>query len=78
MKILGVSDANSRFLYVCTKFPAHVHDSRIFKKSLGKKFEDGFRPFDGAVLLADSAYAASDYVIKMVANQAGLLEKFYR
>lgn len=56
------------------RFPGSVHDSRTFKKTLGMKFADGFRPLPGGVLISDSAYAASDYLIrcKFVNIQIGI------
>lgn len=59
------------------RFPGRVHDSRVFKKTLGVRFEDGYRPFPGAVLLADSAYSCSDYVIRMISNPPEEQRLFY-
>lgn len=59
------------------RFPGSVHDSRTFKKTLGMKFADGFRPLPGGVLISDSAYAASDYLIRMKEKTDSPLEKLF-
>lgn len=59
-----MADADGKFLHVSTKGHGSMHDSRVLKKTLAYKFQN-WRPFEGAVLLADSAYAASDWVIPM-------------
>jgi hypothetical protein len=42
------------------------------------RFENNWRPFDGAVLLADSAYAGKDYLVPMRENQEGIRQQFYK
>lgn len=40
------------FYYVNSRWPGSVHDSRVLRTSaLNQRFEDGWRPFPGAVLL---------------------------
>lgn len=71
-------NANSKFLFVSSRFPGSVHDQRIFRKTIGLKFEQGFRSFPNSFILADSAFAAKDYVISMQSNQNGFfLSKVY-
>lgn len=41
------------------------HDSKVLNETLAPKFNGGYRPFDGAIVLADSAYGASDWLIPM-------------
>ena len=42
-----------------------MHDSRVFRSTIGGCFDAGFRPLKDAVLIADSAYSSSDYLIPM-------------
>ena len=46
--------------------PGGCHDSRVFQESqLYRKLEAGYRPFPGALLLADSAYKVSLIILML-------------
>ena len=52
-----VAGASYRIFYVDPTWPGTEHDSMVFKKSkLHELLESGYRPFEGALLAADSAY----------------------
>jgi hypothetical protein len=51
----------------------------VFRKTLGRRFESGFRPFQNCILLGDSAYKVEDYLIPMKEQQrGGIYDLFYR
>ena len=73
-----MADHRYKFLFLSAKFPGRVHDSRVLKKTLAPKFDRGFRPFKDSIILADSAYSGSDWLIKKVEKtQDEMLQKFY-
>jgi hypothetical protein len=76
--ILGICDHKKRFLFLTTRFAGRTHDARVFKKTIGMKFEQGYRPMPNGVILGDSAFPSSDYLIKMVSTPPENLKKFYR
>jgi len=80
LNVIAISDAAKKFVYFAAKYAGSTHDSRVFKETIGRRFENGFRPLEDGVLLADSAYAASDYLIPMRERQIfnEFDEKFYR
>lgn len=57
------------FYYVSARWPGCVHDARVLRNSaLNHRFDDGWRPFPNAVLLADSAYPLKDWLIPPISN----------
>jgi len=49
---------------VFANYPGSVHDARVFDNSpLRARLEAGYRPFPNSIMLGDSAYTASEYVI---------------
>lgn len=61
---LFVCGPKMRFYYVLTKWPGSVHDARVFRNStLKRRLDNGWRPLPMGVLLGDSAYPNSDYLI---------------
>jgi nuclease HARBI1 len=61
---LMVCGPDFKFYYVSAKWPGSVHDARVLRNStLFKKFDDGWRPFPRAIILADSGYSCTDWCI---------------
>ena len=61
---LFVCGADMSFYYCNAGWPGSVNDSRIFRNSsLQERLESSWRPFDGAVLLGDSGFTNSEYMI---------------
>jgi hypothetical protein len=75
---LGICDHKRRFLFLSSRLPGRTHDARVFNKTIGLKFDSGFRPFPNSVLLGDSAFPSTDYMVKMVSTPPENLTKFYR
>uniref|UniRef100_A0A1I8BD83 DDE Tnp4 domain-containing protein n=1 Tax=Meloidogyne hapla TaxID=6305 RepID=A0A1I8BD83_MELHA len=65
-----------KFLFVSSRFPGAVHDQRVLRKTLSNKFEN-WRPFAGAILIGDSAYANTDWLVSMKEGREGLEKLFY-
>ena len=65
LNVLGVAGPDHQFLYVNANFGGRSHDSRVLRSSsLWARFEDrGDLPFDGAVLLGDSAYPLRSWLM---------------
>lgn len=52
------------YYYCNASWPGSVNDARIMRTSnLWRSFEDGFRPFPGAVILGDSIFPCRDWLI---------------
>lgn len=59
-----VSTRRHYILYVSSRFPGSVNDSRVLRNSLlYEKFNSGWRPFPNAYLLADSGYPLLDWLL---------------
>lgn len=57
INILVACGPSLEFYYASARWPGSVHDSRVLRNSsLFEQWENGFRPFPGAVLLGDSGY----------------------
>jgi len=65
INMLAVADPDLRFYYINTNYGGRCHDSHVLRQSsLWDKFENqGSRPFPGAVLLGDSAYPLTDWLL---------------
>ena len=64
LNVLLCCGADHKFFYVSSRCPGSWHDSRVLKDgTLWSTFETGFRPFPGAVILGDSAYCVTDWLI---------------
>jgi len=64
INVLAVAGPSREFFYVNANYPGKCHDSHMLQESsLWRHFEAGWRPFDGAVLLADSAYPVKDWLL---------------
>lgn len=52
LNVMCVCGPDYKFYYVSSRFPGSCHNSRVFRASqLSEKFNTGWRPFPGAVLL---------------------------
>lgn len=61
---LFVCGPNREFYYANVNYPGSVGDSRILQMSnLANEWNAGWRPFPGACILADSAFARSNWII---------------
>ena len=73
------SHFRKRFFFLSAKWPGRVSDARVLRNSsMATRFEQGWRPFENAVLLCDSIYGASDWLIPMKPSTPNELETFYR
>uniref|UniRef100_A0A915LFI4 DDE Tnp4 domain-containing protein n=1 Tax=Meloidogyne javanica TaxID=6303 RepID=A0A915LFI4_MELJA len=70
LNVLGVTDGRNKFLFISARFPASVDDQRVLRKTLGVRFDGGYRPFKNCILLGDSAYKATDWLVPMKEIQA--------
>lgn len=53
-----------KFYAVNANWPGSVHDARVLRNSLvSHRFDDGWRPFPGAIILGDSAYGLKEWLI---------------
>lgn len=64
INVMLVCGANLQFFYVYADWPGSVSDARVLRNSgLHQRMQDGWRPFPGAVLLADSIYPLKNWLI---------------
>ncbi|CAG7826614.1 unnamed protein product, partial [Allacma fusca] len=57
------------FFCVNPNWPGATHDARVLRNtSLCQRFDDGWRPFPGAIILGDSGYGLSDWLIPPLFN----------
>ncbi|CAG7830466.1 unnamed protein product [Allacma fusca] len=53
-----------RFYCVNANWPGATHDARVLRNTfICQNFENGWRPFPNAVVLGDSGYGASNWLI---------------
>lgn len=65
--------------YVNCNWPGSVSDARVLRTStLARRFDQGWRPFEGAILLGDSIYPAKDWLIPMKVHPPENEQDFYR
>jgi hypothetical protein len=75
--ILGICGPDLKFLSISSKYPGSVSDARVWRNSaIFRKFENGYRPFPGCVLIGDAIYPQSDFLVPM-RNVVGEMEPFY-
>lgn len=61
---LFVCGPNREFYYVNVNYPGSVGDSRVLQLSnLANEWDGGWRPFPHAIILADSAFARTNWII---------------
>ncbi len=59
-----VCGPNLKFYYASVKWPGAVNDARVLRNSsLQRRFENGWRPFENAILLGDIAYPLRDWIV---------------
>lgn len=64
INVMAVAGPSREFFYVNANYPGKCHDSHVLQESsLWRHFEMGWRPFDEAVLLADSAYPLKNWLM---------------
>lgn len=64
LNAMVICGPNLKFYSVNANWPGSVHDARVFRNSLvSQRFEEGWRPFPGAVILGDSAYGLKEWLI---------------
>ena len=79
LNIMMVAGPNFEFYYASCKWPGSVNDARVLRcSSLYEKWNNGWRPFDNAILLGDSIYPLKSWLIPpMVFEQiTAATEKF--
>uniref|UniRef100_A0A915CXY7 DDE Tnp4 domain-containing protein n=1 Tax=Ditylenchus dipsaci TaxID=166011 RepID=A0A915CXY7_9BILA len=76
---MAVAGPDYRFHFLSAKWPGSVNDARVLRNSaMAARFEQGWRPFPNAVLLGDSIYGASDWLVPMRLHAAQEFERFYK
>uniref|UniRef100_A0A915CMQ2 Putative nuclease HARBI1 n=1 Tax=Ditylenchus dipsaci TaxID=166011 RepID=A0A915CMQ2_9BILA len=74
-----VAGPNYRFYFLSAKWPGSVSDARVLRNSsMAIRFNAGWRPFPGAVLLGDSIYGASDSLVPMRPHAPQQYDPFYK
>jgi len=62
LNVMVVCGPNYKFFYLKSNMPGSVNDARVlFKSTLYDDFQQGYRPFNRCVLLADSIYPSKDW-----------------
>jgi len=73
-----VAGPKLRFYYVNSKWPGAVGDARVFRNSsLKRRLENGWSPVQFGVLLGDSAYANTNYMVTPIRNPQTRAEQRY-
>jgi len=64
LNVMAVCGPSFEFFHVNPRWPGSVNDARILRVStLNTAFDDGYRPFPGAVILGDSIYPTKNWLI---------------
>lgn len=64
LSVCAVAGPRYEFFYVNSRHAGKSHDSRILQRTgLWSAFENGYRPFSGAVILGDSAYPLREWLM---------------
>lgn len=72
---MGVCGPTLHIYYATADWPGSTHDSRVFRNStLGRMMANGWRPMPNGILLGDSAYSCSDYLITPLMRPVGVAE----
>jgi nuclease HARBI1 len=60
LNVMMICGPEMQFFAVNARWPGSVHDSRVLRTSfVHDKFEDGWRPFEDAVILGKNIYHSS-------------------
>lgn len=78
LNVMLVCGPQYQFVYCNASWPGSVNDARILRNStLYERFQGGYRPFHGAVLLGDSIYPLTNWLITTVnGNVTGAAARF--
>lgn len=64
LNVMMVCGPDYNFYAVNAGWPGSVHDARVLRNAaVFRRFENGWRPFPGAVILGDSAYPLKNWLI---------------
>jgi hypothetical protein len=64
LNVMMICGPNHYVYAVNANCPGSVHDARVFRNTaIYRRFEQGWRPFPGAVVLGDSAYPMRDWLM---------------
>lgn len=64
LNVMLICGPTYEFFAVNANWPGSVHDARVLRNSaVWSRFESGWRPFPGAVILGDSAYPTKSWLI---------------
>jgi hypothetical protein len=73
-----VCGPNLRFFAASVRWPGSVNDARVLRNSvLRERFDNGWRPFDRALLLGDSGYPLKPWLMTPIANPLTAEERQY-
>lgn len=73
-----VCGPNLKIFYASCRWPGSVHDSRVLRNSnLFERFESGWRPFPNAIILGDSGYPLTNWLITPVSVPRSDAESAY-
>lgn len=76
INLMCVCGPTLRFYYASANRPGSVHDSRVFRlSSLYQQLDQGWRPWPNGILLGDSAYANSNFLIAPIVNPRTLQDE---
>lgn len=77
--LVGQGKINNIIWTIFSLIISSVNDARVLRNSaLATRFEAGWRPFANGILLGDSIYGASDWLIPMRASAAPQYARFYQ
>lgn len=76
LNVQVICDSQNRILDIVSRWPGSAHDSHMFRNSsIRHRFENG--EFNGSVLLGDSAYPLSNYLMTPIPNPNAPAEHLY-
>uniref|UniRef100_A0A915INX8 Putative nuclease HARBI1 n=1 Tax=Romanomermis culicivorax TaxID=13658 RepID=A0A915INX8_ROMCU len=68
-----------KFYYVNSRWPGSVNDARVLRTSnIAGRFDNGWRPIPGAVLLGDSGYPNNDWLVTPILKVDALMTEAER
>ena len=77
INVLCVCGPDRKFCYVSARWPGAVNDARVLRNStLFEPWETaGWRPFQNAIILGDSAYPLNECLVPPLSNPDGPTEE---